>query len=92
MAERHGVPVVSRQLHSLAWSIDTRQIERACVLRGWSRRDLAKQAHVDPNTLSDLLARRRRSHLSTVQAVCEVLHLELSDVVVFGDQAAPEVA
>ncbi len=66
-----------------AWSVDVEAIERARTLHGWSRRELARRAHVDPGTLSDLLGRRRRPTLGTVQAICTALGLTLVEVIVF---------
>ena len=48
---------------ALEWSVDTGAIDRARVLNGWTRRDLAQHAHVDEGTLCDLFAGRRRPYL-----------------------------
>ena len=53
-------------------------LDRHRIVRGWSRRELAAAAHVDPKTLRDLLGRRRRPDLGTVQAVTATLGLTLS--------------
>jgi len=65
-----------------------RAVERARILRGWTKADLARVAHVDPGTVSDLGKRRRRPTLGTVQALCVALGLTLPDVIVFEDAAA----
>ncbi|MBJ7598533.1 MAG: helix-turn-helix transcriptional regulator [Candidatus Dormibacteraeota bacterium] len=44
---------------------------------------MAEHAHIDPGTLSDLLAVRRRPTLGTVMAVCEALGLQLCDAILF---------
>lgn len=53
------------------------------MLRGWTQRELACNAHVDPGTLSDLLAERRHPTFGTVQAICASLNLALPEVIVF---------
>jgi DNA-binding XRE family transcriptional regulator len=45
------------------WTVDVAAIDRARILRGWTRRDPAEQAHVDEGTLCDLFAGRRRPTL-----------------------------
>jgi len=67
---------------------NVRAIERARILRGWTKADLARAAHVDPGTLSDLTTRRRRPTFGTVQALCGALDLSLPGVIVFEDAAA----
>jgi transcriptional regulator with XRE-family HTH domain len=59
-------------------------VERERVLRGWTRRDLALAACVDPKTLNEFIGGRRRPHLGTVRALCMALGLRLADVIVFG--------
>lgn len=49
---------------------------------------MARQAHVDPGTLSDMVNGRRKSTFGSVQAVCTVLGLGLRDVIVFADGIA----
>jgi transcriptional regulator with XRE-family HTH domain len=68
---------------ALVWSVDVAAIERARILRGWTRRDLARQAHVDEGTLCDLFAGRRRPTLGTLRALCEAINLSLADVIEF---------
>lgn len=67
----------------LDWSVDAAAIERARVLRGWTRRDLARQAHVDEGTLCDLFAGRRRPTFGTLRALCQALQLAMADVISF---------
>ena len=52
------------------WSVDVTIIDRARLLRGWTRRDLARQAHVDEGTLCDFVAGRRRPTFGTLRALC----------------------
>ncbi len=68
---------------ALDWSIDSAQIDRARILRGWTQRDLAREAHVDEGTLCDLFASRRRATFGTLRAICQVLELSLEDVIGF---------
>jgi transcriptional regulator with XRE-family HTH domain len=70
----------------LDWSVNVEAIERARILRGWTRRELAQQARVDEGTISDLLARRTRPTFGTLRAVCDALAISLSGVIEF----APE--
>ncbi len=58
-------------------------IERARILRGWTRRDLARAGHVDEGTLCDLIAARRRPTFGTLRAICHALELSLDDVILF---------
>ena len=71
------------------WSVDAGAIDRARILLGWTRRDLARQAHVDEGTLCDLFAGRRRPTFGTLRAVCSVLALCLDDVITFGEIRRP---
>lgn len=57
-------------------------------LHGWTKADLARAAHVDPGTLSDLGKGRRRPKFGTVQALCVALGLTLPEVIIFDDVAA----
>jgi transcriptional regulator with XRE-family HTH domain len=68
----------------LEWAVDVAAIDRARVLQGWTRRDLARQAHVDEGTLCDLFAGRRRPTFGTLRALCRALQLSLKDVIWFG--------
>jgi len=68
---------------TLEWSVDVPTIDRGRILRGWTRRDLAQQAHVDEGTLCDLFAGRRRPTFGTLRALCHALELSLEDVIRF---------
>jgi transcriptional regulator with XRE-family HTH domain len=68
------------------WSIDAGAINRARILRGWTRRDLARRAHVDEGTLCDLFAGRRRPTFGTLRALCQTLELSLEGVITFGQR------
>ena len=70
---------------ALEWSVDAAAIDRARILHGWTRRDLAREAHVDEGTLCDLFAGRRRPTFGTLQAICRAMHLALEDVITFTD-------
>jgi DNA-binding Xre family transcriptional regulator len=65
--------------------VDVAAIDRARVLRGWTRRDLARHAHVDEGTLCDLFGSRRRPTFGTLRTICEALELSLQDVIGFCD-------
>ena len=71
-------------LRAQQWSVDAGAIDRARILRGWTRRDLARQAHVDEGTVCDLFAGRRRPTFGTLRAISQSLELSLDDVIVFG--------
>ena len=89
---REELPLAQRQQsvegQSVHWRLNIQVIERARILRGWTKADLARVAHLDPGTLCDMTLGRRRPGFGTVQAVCVALGLVLSDVIVFGDAAA----
>ena len=68
---------------ALEWSVDTGAIDRARVLNGWTRRDLAQHAHVDEGTLCNLFAGRRRPTFGTLRALCQTLELSLEDMILF---------
>lgn len=68
---------------ALKWSVDADAIDRARILRGWTRRDLAQHAHVDEGTLCDLFAGRRRPTFGTLRALCQAIELSLDDVIAF---------
>lgn len=70
-------------LREQEWSVDAGAIDRARILRGWTRRDLARRAHVDEGTLCDLFAGRRRPTFGTLRALCRALELALEDVIKF---------
>ena len=66
------------------WIVDIAAIDRARVIHGWTRRDLAERAHVDEGTLCDLFAGRRRPTFGTLRALCLALELTFGDVIEFG--------
>ena len=66
------------------WSVDAAAIDRARILRGWTRRDLAQNAHVDEGTLCDMFAGRRRPTFGTLRALCQAVDLSLTEVIEFG--------
>jgi len=66
-----------------AWSVNVEVVDQERLVRGWTQRELAHRAGVDQGTLSDLLARRRRPTLGTVQAICTALRLTLAQVIAF---------
>jgi transcriptional regulator with XRE-family HTH domain len=70
---------------SVNWCLNVIAIERARVLRGWTRAILAHNAHVDEKTLRDMLSGRRRPTFGTVRAVSNALGMTLSDVILFED-------
>lgn len=69
------------------WRVDLVVLERNRVLRGWTRGELARHAHVDPKTLSTMFRGRRRPILGTVLAVSVAVGLGLEDVIVFDADA-----
>jgi DNA-binding Xre family transcriptional regulator len=77
---------------ALEWSVDVAAIDRARVLRGWTRRDLAEHAHVDEGTLCDLFACRRRPTFGTLRALCQALDLSVGDVIEFASKSAARPA
>jgi transcriptional regulator with XRE-family HTH domain len=58
-------------------------LDRRRILRAWTQRELATAARVDPGTLGDLLAGRRRPNLGTLRAVCVALDLPFEVAIVF---------
>jgi transcriptional regulator with XRE-family HTH domain len=70
---------------TLEWSVDAGAIDRARILRGWTRRELAKNARVDEGTLGDLFAGRRRPTFGTLRAMCHVLELSLEHAIEFSE-------
>jgi transcriptional regulator with XRE-family HTH domain len=68
---------------ALDWTVDSFGIDRARILRGWTRRDLARRAHLDEGTLCDLFAGRRRPTFGTLRALCNTLEIPLEDVITF---------
>lgn len=70
----------------LKWWVDAAAIDRARILRGWTRRDLARQAHVDEGTLCDMFAGRRHPTFGTLHALCQTLELSFESVIVFSGE------
>jgi transcriptional regulator with XRE-family HTH domain len=68
------------------WFVDVGAIDRARILRGWTRRDLGREAHVDEGTLCDLFAGRRRPTFGTLRAICQALSLSMEVVIQFGNE------
>jgi transcriptional regulator with XRE-family HTH domain len=77
------------EANAIGWTLDLVRLERARILRGWTRRDLARAAHVDEGTLSDLFRARRRPTFGTITAVCSSLELGLDEVILFEDDERP---
>lgn len=65
------------------WHVDVLAIDCARVRRGWTRRDLGREAKVDEGTLCDLFAGRRRPTFGTLRALCKALELSLQEVLCF---------
>ena len=74
---------------TVEWGVDSATIDRARVLRGWTRRDLARYAHVDEGTLCDLFAGRRRPSFGTLRTLCQVLGRPLEGVLTFPPARLP---
>jgi len=68
---------------TLDWAVDLVAIDRARVLQGWTRRELARNSHVDEGALCDLFAGRRRPTFGTLRAICRSLDLSLDQVIGF---------
>jgi transcriptional regulator with XRE-family HTH domain len=68
------------------WSVDVAAIDRARILRAWTRRDLARRAHVDEGTLCDLFASRRRPTFGTLRAICRALEISLETAIAFREK------
>jgi transcriptional regulator with XRE-family HTH domain len=73
----------ARRVTHRSWSVDVEQIERARILKGWTRRQLGDASKVDRKTLNNMCNGRRRPQLGTLQAVCRALGLGLADVIAF---------
>lgn len=71
--------------------MDCAAIDKARILQGWTRRDLAQQAHVDEGTLCDLFAGRRRPSFGTLRALCQTLGLLLEDLIEFSESSGQGV-
>ena len=76
-------------MSGLQWAVDVQRIDRARISLGLTRRALGRAAHVDPGTVGDMLAGRRRPTFGTLRAIARVLGLELAEVIAF-DVAAEE--
>lgn len=68
---------------SLRWELDVAPTYQAMVLRGWTMSMLAGRAKVGPGTLSSILRGARRPRIVTVHAVCQVLAVDLRNVLMF---------
>jgi len=82
----HSIAVektVSPGVGNLTWTVNVEEIERARILQGWTRRDLARQAHIDEGTLGDLLSGRRRPTFGVLRAVGLVLGLSPEGLIEF---------
>jgi transcriptional regulator with XRE-family HTH domain len=71
---------------SQMWSVDVSTIDRARILRGWTRRELGRQARIDEGTLCDLFARRRHPTFGTLHALCRTLGLSFGAVIAFSGE------
>jgi DNA-binding XRE family transcriptional regulator len=81
-----GWPAVTGPRSAARWYVNVDRIERARVLRAWTRKHLAGVAGVDPKTLTNMCSGRRRPS-RTVQSVSVALGLTVVEVVVFEDPA-----
>lgn len=72
------------------WHVDVAAIDRARILRGWTRRDLGRHAHVDEGTLCDLFAGRRQPQFATLQAICGAVALSMDLVIEFEGAIGPQ--
>jgi transcriptional regulator with XRE-family HTH domain len=69
----------------LEWSVNVGLVERQRILRGLSRAELSRVAHVDPKTVGSLIRGQRQPNFGTLQALCMALDLPLSEVIAFRD-------
>jgi transcriptional regulator with XRE-family HTH domain len=74
------------EVRGARWRLDLAALDRQRVVRGWTRAELARRAHVAPATLSCMFRGHRRPVFASVQALCVALGLELQDVIVFEDE------
>ena len=65
------------------WHLNSDVIERARLLAGKTRRELALAAHIDYKTLRDMLNGRRRPTIGTAHCVIRTLALDPKDVIYF---------
>lgn len=84
----HVIRPARPEVPGARWHLDCALLDRKRVLSGMTRAELARQAHVDPATLSDMLRGRRRPTFGSVQAVCVALGVDLAEVIVFLDEDA----
>jgi transcriptional regulator with XRE-family HTH domain len=79
---------VSSSLNAPAfgWQVRSEVVERERILRGWTRAQLTQEADIDPKTLRDLLAGRRRPTLGTVSTLSRALGMPLRDVIAVIEQ------
>jgi DNA-binding XRE family transcriptional regulator len=77
---------MSRYDSPLPWQVNVDRIERARVLKAWTRKHLAHVARVDPKTVTDMCNGRRRPTLATVQAICAALDLTTAEAIAFEEQ------
>jgi len=68
-----------------SWRLNREAIERARLLAGKTRRDLAAAAHIDDKTLRDMLNGRRRPNISTAHCVIRTLALDPKEIILFAD-------
>lgn len=88
----HVIRPTRPEVPGAQWQLDRALLDRTRVLRGLTRAELSRRAHVDPATLSDMLRGRRRPTFGSVQAVCLTLGLDLGEVIVFSDEQAKDAA
>ena len=74
------------EVRGARWRLDLASLDRRRVVRGWTRAELARRAHVAPATLSCMFRGRRRPVFGTVQALCTALGCSLDDVVLFEEE------
>lgn len=77
-----------RTAPSGGWYVDLEAIDRARVLQGWTRGELARRARVDPGTVSGVFRGRRTPALGTVEALATAIGLTLHDVIRFTNTAS----
>lgn len=59
------------------------RLSEILIEKQMSRRQLAKQASLRPNTVNDLCTQPiQRLHLSTLSALCDTLHVSIQDLLV----------
>jgi transcriptional regulator with XRE-family HTH domain len=73
-------------LHILLMKINTYKIERARLLKGWSKTTLAEKAKVDPCTVGRV-ERGKNLKPETVKRIADVLGLDMSDLLIDSNAA-----